>query len=65
MNDWLKWTDSETNWDADADENESEDDWDDWDADDWINWDKFGWDACEVNRIWLMTYDKRGDSKNA
>ncbi len=56
------WTDSRAIWDASEDESEDDcDDWDDWDAD----WDKFDWDACEINRIWLLTYDDRSDSKNA
>ncbi len=58
------WTDSGTVEDAGASEDESEGDWDDWGAD-WIDWDEFGWDTCEVNRIWLLTYDDRGDSGNA
>ncbi len=60
----MNWTDSEANWDADA--NKDEDDWDDWDDcdADWIDWDKFDWDAYEINRIWLLTYDDPDDSKS-
>jgi hypothetical protein len=51
------WIDSRAVWNADANVDEDEDDCDDWD--------KFDWDACEVNRIWLLMYNDRDDSKSA